>query len=76
MNDLEQNAGARPAGAARDNAANGQQAAPSTSAKNKKKVHTIKNQSNIKKETIKLVSIANPVAAEGSIFKSTPNIFL
>lgn len=33
--------------------------APSTSAKNKKKVHTIKNQSNIKKETIKLVQLPN-----------------
>lgn len=46
MNDLEQNAGGARAGngAARDNnAANGQQVAPSTSAKNKKKVHTIKN---------------------------------
>ena len=56
-NDLEQNrGGAARAGAGNRNAAGGQPGAPSTAAKNKKKVHTIKNQSNIKKESIKLVS--------------------
>jgi hypothetical protein len=44
--------GARPAGVNAAVPANGNP----TRDKNKKKVHTIKNQSNIKKEAIKIVS--------------------